>query len=589
VNRNLAWCGALFDELAHAGVRHVVVSPGSRSAPLALAAHADARLEDHSILDERAAAYFGLGLARATRAPVALVCTSGTAVANWLPAMIEAHHSRIPLVALSADRPPELRDCGAGQVIDQLKLFGAHVRWFHELPLPELDDALFRSVRSVAARAAALAAGGPPGPVHLNVPLREPLDATRVDDDVAALAELGELAREGRHNAALTRAAPAAPLAAAPDLIRAIAGRLRETERGWLAVGPCDDPGIAAAVSRLADALSWPVLAEPLSQLRCGEHASRWLVDTHDALLRCNRFVDAHAPELVLRFGDSLTSKAFRLALEARPQTTQLLVDPWGWGDPSALAAEIVRAEPVAFADAVCRELAAGPPQRGGFARSWIEAGQRARVALEAELDASIALDEPDVVRAVAEATPDDSIVYLASSSPVREADAFWPSGSRRLRFVANRGTNGIDGSVSCALGTAASGRPTVLLAGDLAVLHDASGWVAAARCAANLSIVVIDNDGGGIFEWLPAATSVERGAFERHLAAPQGIDLCAALRGFGLRCSEVARAKDLTDALREATARPGVDCIVVRTDRRRNAERLRELQQCVSVALSQD
>ncbi len=588
LNRNLAWSGALLEELALCGVRSAVVSPGSRSAPLAIAAASEPRIEDHAVLDERAAGFLALGLARASRAPVALICTSGSAAANYLPALVEAHHARVPLIVLSADRPPELRDCAAGQVIEQRGLYRAFVRWEHELPVPEVDAALFRHLRSVAARATAVAGGEPPGPVHLNVPLREPLDAALVEADATALDALGLAAPATAASTTTTAPAPALP---GETALAELASELAAVRRGLLVVGPCDAAGIAAATAALADALGWPLLGEPLSQLRCDPACAPQLVDAHDALLRSARFVDAHAPDCVLRLGDPPTSKALRLALEARPGVRQIVVDAAGWSDPSALAARMVRAEPVVLARALTAELRAGTRAVPAFREAWIGAGRRARAVLDAGLDRAVADAEPPgdalLVRALAEAAPPGTLVHLASSSPVRLADLYWPAGARAQRFVANRGASGIDGTVSSALGAALAGAPAILLTGDLALLHDASGWIAAARSDADLTVVAIDNDGGGIFEWLPAATSLPRALFERHLAAGQGLDLVAALCGFGLRARRVDGPKELIDALAASCGRPGTDVLVAPSDRRREAARLGAQMQAVDDALA--
>jgi 2-succinyl-5-enolpyruvyl-6-hydroxy-3-cyclohexene-1-carboxylate synthase len=348
--------------------------------------------------------------------------------------------------------------------------------------------------------------------------------------------------------------------------------------------GPADDPQLAPALVELAERLGWPILAEPLSQLRCGAHARDALVDAHDALLRCSRFADAHLPDLVLRFGAPPTSKAYRLLLERHPAIEQAIVDPHGWSDPSALAALVLRADPSALALDLCERISRRP--RSAFARAWIDAGRRARALLDARLDQVEALCEPAALRALAECAPDGATVFLASSLPVREADLFWPASGRRVRFVANRGANGIDGTLSCALGTAAAGAPTLLVSGDLALLHDASGWVTAARSGLDLCAVVLDNDGGGIFELLPAARTVPRELFERHLAAPHGLDLVAALRGFGLRALRVTRAKQLVEELCAALARPGIDVLVVPSDRRANAALHAELMDAVAAAV---
>ncbi len=587
LNANLAWAAAIADELVHSGVRHVVVSPGSRSAPLALAFGAHPDLEDTSILDERSAAFFALGLARVRREPVALLCTSGTAGANYLPATIEAHYSRIPLLLLTADRPPELRDCGAGQVIDQIKLFGPYVRFFCELPTPAPEDARMRFVRSLACRAVAEAVGGVPGPVHLNIPLREPLAAVEEPDQAEALRALRPLARSGRPGAPFTRVVAPTPAGASPEVLERLAHALSREPRGWLVVGPADsEPELAGHVTRLADGLGWPILAEPLSQLRSGPHDRTRLIDAADAVLRSASFVESHAPRVVLRLGAMPTSKAYRLALEGRPQIEQIVVDPAGWNDPSALAGEIVRADPTILARDLVGALVA-PRGIDDWSERWLGAGRVARRALDSALDQLDSLSEPAVFRALAEAVPDGAVVHCASSMPVRDADLFWPTTPRRVRFVANRGANGIDGTLSCALGSAAGhAGPTVLVTGDLALLHDLSGLVAARRSEANLLVVVIDNDGGGIFEMLPLAESVARPTFERHFGTPHDLELCEVVSGFGIPCHTVEREKELVALAGESLSRPGVEVVRVSTDREQNADLHRRMFSAVEAAL---
>ncbi|MEE9280237.1 MAG: 2-succinyl-5-enolpyruvyl-6-hydroxy-3-cyclohexene-1-carboxylic-acid synthase [Myxococcota bacterium] len=585
LNANFAWACAIADELALCGVRHVVVSPGSRSAPLALAFSAHPRLHDRSILDERSAGFFALGLARTRREPVALLCTSGTAAANYLPAAVEAHYSRIPLLLLTADRPPELRDRGAGQVIDQVKLYGGYVRFFAELPTPVAESERLRFARGQTCRAVEEARRG--GPVHLNVPLREPLQPERLPAEAEALAALEPLARAGRARRPLTRVSPPAPLAPSAETVSRLARTLRSEARGWLVVGPLDAaPGFADRVGRLARLLGWPVLAEPLSQLRTGPHDRASLVDAHDAVLRVEPFVRAYAPRVVLRFGAMPTSRAYQLALEAQPEIEQIMVDPHGWSDPSALAAEIVRADPTELAAELVSALEAASPG-GEWSERWLGAGRAARRALDLALDQLGGISEPASFRALARAVPEGTAVYCASSMPVRDADLFWPSAPRRLRFLANRGANGIDGTLSSAVGVAVGhAGPTVLVTGDLALLHDLSGLLAARTERANLLVVVLDNNGGGIFEMLPLADSVPREQFERHFGTPHHLDLVGLLRGFGIVCRDVTQEKELLEVARESLARPGVEVIRVATDRRENADLHRRLFGAVEAAL---
>ena len=589
LNRNALWAGALMDELAHCGVRHVCISPGSRSAPLALSAATHPELEDRSILDERSAAFFALGLARASRTPVALVCTSGTAAANYLPAVVEAHYSRVPLILLTADRPIEERDCGAGQTIDQAKLYEPYVRSVQQLPEPALEPALLRHVRRVACRAVAAALGGPPGPVHVNVPFREPLAPVVVPEDERAVAELDALSREGRGSRPMTRVAPAEPMLTTPAELERIARSLAAEPHGWIVAGPLDASAqLSQELTRLAHAIRWPLLADPLSGLRSGPHDRALLVDAHDAVLHSSAFVEAHLPRVVLRFGDMPTSKAYRTLLGAHPEITQLVVDPWGWSDPTALANELVRADPGRLANALAQKLELMQPRPASeFAEHWVRAGLTARRLLDSALEAQAGVSEPAAVRTLSQLLPDAATLFVASSMPIRDVDLIWPSSARSLRILANRGANGIDGTVSCALGSALGcGTPLVLLVGDLALLHDWTGLLLTRDRDIHATIVVLDNSGGGIFEFLPISSSAPREIFERHFATGQDVDLCAALEGFGLASNAVRSSGELRDAIESSLGSPGVQLIVLRTDRRENLELHRKLGEAVAHVL---
>lgn len=589
VNRNLTWAWALVDELVRAGVRHACISPGSRSAPLALAFAAHPGVEDRSHLDERSAAFFALGLARAARTPVVLVCTSGTAPANYLPAVMEADQSRVPLVLLTADRPPEHRDCGAGQTVDQIKLYGPFVRFFSELTPPTLEAASMRHLRALACRAVAEAIGNPAGAVHLNVPLREPLAPVEVDEDVRAVSSLESMSRRGREPEPMARVRRAEPPGLPVEDVERLAGEIAGEPRGWMVVGPLDaEPEEATAVARLAAAAGWPLLAEPLSQLRSGRHDRRLLVDAHEAVLRVSPFVEKHAPSLVLRFGAMPTSKLFRQWLEANPEATQIVVDPCGWSDPTSLATEILRADPVRLACALAGRLEAGDrPPPSSFAESWILAGRKARNALDARLRESRELSEPVVVRVLADVLPDPATLFVANSMPARDVDQFWPTGDRTLRVFANRGVSGIDGTISSAFGTAAAGRsPLIVLTGDLALLHSWTGLLDARGGGIDATVVVLDNDGGGIFHFLPVASTVEADRFERHFGTPHGVDLEAAVQAFGFDGRVVTTSKDLEAAVLGSIRCPGVQFVIVRTDREANRSLHRELDEAVAQAL---
>ncbi len=587
-NANLAWAMAWIDELARSGISHAVVSPGSRSGPLALAFASDPRITTHVWLDERAAAFFALGLARATRGPVALTCTSGTAVANQLPALVEASHSQIPLVSLTADRPPELQECGAAQTIDQREIFGSAVRWFVQAPLPELSDAAFAHARTLACRAVATATGMPPGPVHVNLPFRDPLDPRPDRTDQARLAQLGSEPRFGREGTRGNRSAgppwvTAEPVRAArlsKDASQRLAAWIAEEPRGWIVAGPLEsEEGAAAAVGSLAVTAGWPLLADPLSQLRSGGELHPTLVATHDAVLRAERFADAHAPRRVLRFGAMPTSKSLRTFLERHPEIEQRVVAPYTWLEPTHLAASWIRADAREVASALSSSLAGSSSlrvEREGFLRSWVEAGRRAEGILAAELDCREQLSEPGVVRTLASALVAPATLFVASSMPIRDVDAFWPSAGPRVRMLANRGANGIDGTLACALATARMtprGESAIGILGDQALLHDIGSARAARDPSLSATILVIDNDGGGIFEFLPVATSADAQHFEQLFATPHRMDLERLLAGFELPCTRATSPGELRDALRDSLGAPGVQFIRVPTQRGENRE----------------
>jgi 2-succinyl-5-enolpyruvyl-6-hydroxy-3-cyclohexene-1-carboxylate synthase len=583
-NRNWAFCGAFFDELAAAGVRHVCVCPGSRSAPLVAAAVGHDALRCWSHLDERSAAFFALGLAKAARAPVALLCTSGTAAVNFHPAVVEAYHAGVPLLVLSADRPHELRGWGAGQTIDQVHLFGSHVRWFAEVALPEATDETLRYARALACRAVGTARGAPAGPVHLNFPLREPLDPRPIAGDVPA--NLDPLAARGREDRPYT-AMPRAAALATPDQIASLARRMAACERGVIACGPMDAPSsLTGRVAALAERLGWPLLAEPTSQLRCGPHvATAPVVACADLLLRDDAFAAQYAPEFALQLGTTPTSKAYRLWLERRPPRELVRVDPEAsWSDPAHLTSEVLPVDAEPLCDALLQQLDARVATP--WLRGFLEADRRAARAIERHLLEDDVLLEARAVRELVAALPEDAALYVSNSMPVRDLDAFLPVSPRQLRVLCNRGANGIDGMVSSALGAAAARtHPVVLLTGDLALLHDCAALLAARRHSLPLAIVVLDNDGGGIFSFLPIAAHGDAVDFETHFRTPHGIDLEPLCRGMGADFTRVTSWEHLRAALKDALTAPGVSVLAIPVDRDRNVAQFRALEAAVGAA----
>jgi 2-succinyl-5-enolpyruvyl-6-hydroxy-3-cyclohexene-1-carboxylate synthase len=576
-NANTALASAFVEELARGGLRRAVISPGSRSTPLALALWRAPEIEVTVIVDERSAGFFALGAAQAGREPVALLCTSGTAVANYHPAVCEADESALPLVVLSADRPPELRGIGAGQTIDQIKLFGSSVRWFCEVGTHEADDEGLLHHRSVACRALAAARGETrPGPVHLNLPWREPLAPVPIEGAVTATDPLALSGREGRPLTAVTRI----DLEPSSFLLDEVAGHIGDAISGVIIAGRQLDPELREPLTHLARVSGFPILAEPTSQLRCGPHDRLRVITTYDQLLRDERFSRSVVPELVLRFGEMPTSKPLRAWLAASG-ADQIVVDPYGgWNEPSRRAAALLRADPT--------ELAAGWAARlegeeRGEPTAWIAAERAARGALEAELGVDGPISEPALHLALGRAHRDGDLVYTASSMPIRDQESFLAAEETDALFLCNRGANGIDGLISSGTGAAqASGRPTTIVTGDLGLLHDLGGLAALREASTPIRIVVIDNDGGGIFHFLPQQGAMGTDEFEALLGTPRGVDAEKAAALFDLPHHRLDSLAELPLAL--AT---GTGLIEVKTDRRNNVEIHRRATTAVHNALS--
>jgi 2-succinyl-5-enolpyruvyl-6-hydroxy-3-cyclohexene-1-carboxylate synthase len=582
-NRNTALASAMVEELARCGVRRAVLSPGSRSTPLAVSLWRQPEIEVTVILDERSAGFFALGTALATGVPAAVLCTSGSAAANLHPAVVEADEASVPMILLTADRPPELRDIGAGQTIDQLKLYGDAVRWFCEVGTHEADDDGLLHFRSVAGRAYAAALGDPrPGPVHLNVPWREPLAPAPVEGQVTAT---DPLALEGRDDAPLHAVMRVRPRAD-ESMLDELAERIERSPRGLIVAGRQPDPGLADPIAGLATAAGYPILAEPTSQLRRGPHDRSLVVTVYDVIAR-----DRPAPlepELVIRFGDFPTSKPLRQWLAAIEGLDQIVIDQAGaWREPTRRAATLVRSEPVATARSLSERLSrlrpgAAAVEGSPYAAGWLEAERAVRRAVDGRLAELDELSEPGVWSSLERALRDGDSVFAASSMPVRDLEAFVRPGPEGVRFASNRGANGIDGLVSTSAGLAAGSRArTWAVLGDLALFHDIGG-LAAVRHAPELRLIVIDNSGGGIFHFLPQAEALDEAEFEALLGTPAGRDPADAGRLFDLTVAVPETPGELAEAL-AGDAR----MIVVRTERERNLELHRAIAETALEAMA--
>lgn len=536
-NLNTAVGTAFCEELARLGVQLAVVSPGSRSIPLALALERERGIRVEVILDERSAAFFALGAANATGRPVALVCTSGSAAANYLPAVTEADLSAVPLLLLTADRPPELRGIGAGQAIDQLKLYGDAVRWFVEVGNPRGDDDGLLFVRQLACRAVATAAGDPrPGPVHLNFPFREPLAPRSGGEPVSAD---GDLALEGRGNAPLTTVSEPVRLPTSEGLGDALA-LLDGRSRIAIVAGRLSDRSAIDAAVAFSEAVSAPILAEPTSQLRWGPHPRNTVIWAYDLILRGEIGEPPPPPETVIRIGETPTSAVLRRWIASLEETDQIMIRPEGdWYDPSRLARLILRSEIGPTLDRIREEVESSGS--GKYLAQWLSAQEGL------EHDSEVA----EIHRAVAESAPEGSIIYTASSLAVRDQETFLPTGPTEIDFLANRGTNGIDGLVASAAGAGlGSNRPVFAVTGDLGMIHDMASLPLISRSEAGVKVIVVNDGGGRIFETLPAADVLSPAEFERLMLTPPQISFADLARTAGLEHLRVDSPEELRKAL---------------------------------------
>ena len=573
---------AFVQELTRSGMRAACTSPGSRCTPIVLSLASEPGLRCYSHIDERCSGFFALGLAKASGLPVAITCTSGTAVAELYPAVIEAHQARVPLIVLSADRPAELRESGAGQTIDQLKLFAGATKWFFEVGNHEATPQRLRWMRTLACRSYWTALQGVPGVVHLNFPLREPLlcDDPLPEDHTARPRGEPYLRRLSED-----QSVPRNSTAEQSRLGELIVG----ARRGLLIAGRHErHDGLGQAAAEFCAALGWPLLADPLSRARQGQHA----IAHYDALLRDVGFAQAMEPDLILRVGDLPTSKPLRAWLAGLLDTTQVSLDPEGaYQDPDAMLSSSFAVEPAQ----TLRTLTDTPqPHSIQPDRQWLERWRQADITARAAITEQLAtcgLCEPAVAAELGRLLDSSCTLFVASSMPVRDIETFWPARDDPPRVLCNRGANGIDGTISSAFGASASDQgPVVLLIGDVAFAHDIGGLLAAQRLNLKLTIVLLDNGGGGIFDFLAVSGSQaarEGNIYTTHIATPTGLDFSQAGSLYGIAHTHVQDIPSLRTALDAALAGSESSIIEVRSERTTNVAVHRQLWQAVKEGIA--
>ncbi|GGL48582.1 2-succinyl-5-enolpyruvyl-6-hydroxy-3-cyclohexene-1-carboxylic-acid synthase [Sporolactobacillus putidus] len=566
-----AYLSSFVDELVINGVRDVVVSPGSRSTPLALLFAENPEMRIYLDIDERSAGFLALGLAKAKKKPVALLCTSGTATANYYPAVVEAFCARIPLLVLTADRPRELQSVGAPQTIGQSELYGSHVKRFIEMEIPENNTFMLRYTRTVCARAVFAATTRPFGPVHLNFPLREPL--------LPDMKEAVNYRAQEKKAVSIT----SGTLALSSSANHSIAETIRRAQKGIIVCGQLEFSGMKEAITTFAERLGFPVLADPLSQLRRGSYTFSNIIECYDSFLRDEQTALLLQPDLVIRFGPMPVSKALMLWLKQQ-KSPHLVVDGGqGWRDPSAAATEMVYCDEERF----CYDLIDLLPENKhrDWLALWRKINEAAKTALLSIRDEQVLSEEKAVVL-TSDLMPDHSCLFVGNSMPIRELDTFLFTGSRDIAVYANRGANGIDGVVSTAVGVSLVSKHTVLVIGDLSFFHDMNGLLAAKQYQANLTIVLINNDGGGIFSFLPQASEKEN--FETLFGTPHGLDFSNTARLYGADYKNVGSWSEFASAFTHSFSKPGLKIIEIRTNREENVRKRRQLRLLVNEQISE-
>jgi 2-succinyl-5-enolpyruvyl-6-hydroxy-3-cyclohexene-1-carboxylate synthase len=599
-NRNTFWASTLVEELQRAGLQAVVIAPGSRSTPLAIAFSSQPGLSIYVHTDERGAAFFALGMSLATGKPAAVLCTSGTAAVNFYPAVVEAHQSNIPLLVLTADRPSELHDSGSNQTIDQIKLYGSYTRWSVEAPMPETAPAesTVRALSSLASRAMAAAQGIPPGPVHLNFPFRKPLEPLPVPGDIPA-SFWDEQAgfTHSRHAAAPFTRMTKGRLIPSGEQVKDLTQAIQNAHQGLIYCGPRSPGGeFPRAVYRLAQAAGFPIFTDALSGLRFHVDLPEGLViGGYETFLNHPEIKKLAAPDLVLQFGSVPTSKSLGDALAHFASARRIQINSQGtWSDDSFQTSDFLWADETAAIQAALENLEPDgiynpDPQ---WLSNWQRAEQLSWLAVdqtreEGFFEGALLADVVDVLQ------PGDSL-FVASSLPVRHLDQFGRPNRKALNVYANRGASGIDGTIASALGVAEANSPDrlVLVTGDLAFLHDLNSLLLLHKYSMNVKIVLVNNDGGGIFRRLPVAGFEP--PFTELFVVPHGLKFEGAADLFQLDYQELDGGSDFRRVLEEALQNSRPQIIEVHTDsaaheqaRRRLTQNFQKLWETASTSLS--
>lgn len=563
-----AYIAAFVDELSQMDIKHAVISPGSRSTPVSMLLASHPSIKTHINIDERSAAFYALGLAKATQNPVALICTSGTAAANYYPAVVEANLSRVPLIVITADRPHELRDVGAPQTINQIHLYGDHVKWFSEMAVPAGAESDLAYVRNISRRAVIEAKKKPAGPVHLNMPIKEPLIPDMKEDYYHA----------GRFSHTVASDFDTGCLQVSQATLDKLASELDRNQKGLIICGEIHDAAFAEKVIQLGKQLKYPILADPLSQLRTSSKSAD-IIDCYDSLLKVEAVKGELKPDIIIRFGAMPVSKPLMLFLKACREAIHIVVDSGsGWREPAGVPASFIYSDEAWL----CKQLTelVSAKESNKWYTDWTVLNRQVKRVLTSLRDEE-RLNEGKVFLELQDVTPVDCQIFVSNSMPIRDCDTFFHTHKSDRKIHCNRGANGIDGVVSSALGVSAVGLPTLLVIGDLSFFHDLNGLLAAKMLNGNITIIVINNDGGGIFSFLPQAAEKEH--FEELFGTPHGLDFSHAVNMYGGEFTRVRDWEHFRQAVSGSFEKEGINVIEVQTNREENVQLHRKLQNIVS------
>ncbi|WP_163652601.1 2-succinyl-5-enolpyruvyl-6-hydroxy-3-cyclohexene-1-carboxylic-acid synthase [Listeria sp. PSOL-1] len=552
------YLSAFIEELIQAGVKEAVISPGSRSTPLALLMAEHPALKIYVDIDERSAGFFALGISKASKRPVVLLSTSGTATTNYFPAIAEANLAQIPLIVLTADRPHELRNVGAPQAIDQNHLFGTHVKDFTDMALPENTIELLRYAKWHGSRAVDIAMKTPRGPVHFNFPLREPLIPILEPSPFT-------VADKKRHHVHIYYTHEVLEDAAIQKMISDCS-----TKKGMIICGALDKKNLSEPLIMLAEKMDWPLLADPLSGLRTCGRTSEALIDQYDALLKITDLPAEMMPEVVIRFGAMPVSKPLKIWLESLLDTRFYVVDPGAsWRDPIKAVTDMIHCDERFLIEALLQNWKSEDNVNWG--EKWKSWNQLAQAEINSYFSEKNEIEEGTVVYELREQLPDGACFFISNSMAIRDVDTYFSQTDKKIRMLANRGANGIDGVVSAALGSSTILQPLYLLIGDLSFYHDLNGLLMAKKYQLNVTIIVINNNGGGIFSFLPQNNIPKH--FESLFGTATDLDFRYAAALYDADYHEVSTHEHLLEAFDQASFHKGLDIIEVKTNRHENKE----------------